>query len=103
MELATLLDFLKYLLTPVGIGVVLYFILEKLPYLNEAFDTLLPKTKRLVVLILCLVLPVIGAVGGWYFGYWPISEDTIYGALKAGIEAFTASQVAHMLVSMRNA
>lgn len=103
MELGTLLDFLKYLLTPVGIGVVLYFILEKLPYLNEVFDGLLAKTKRLVVLVLCLVLPVAGALIGTQLGYWGLDENLIYGALKAGIEAFTASQVAHMLVSMKNA
>lgn len=96
-----LVDFLKYLLTPAGTGVAVYFAVNKLPYVKAWFNSLLSDTKRSVVFLLSLAVPLVGMGVGMYFGYFPVNEDTVYTALKVGIEAFAASTLLHGVVDLR--
>lgn len=97
-DLSTLLGFLKWVLTAGGTGVVLFFILEKVPVVDEWFAALTPKMKRVIVLFLALMLPL-GATGlGVAFNYMVLTEDLIYAALRVGIEVFASSQIAHLTV-----
>ena len=96
-----LIDFLKYLLTPAGTGVAVYFAVNILPYVKSWFNALLSDTKRLVVLLLSLALPLVGMGIGMHFGYFPVSENTVYTALKVGIEAFATSTLLHGVVDLR--
>lgn len=90
-----LVDFLKYLLTPAGTGVVVFFLVEKLPRFKDWFGNLLPDEKQLVVFGLCLGLPLVGTEVGMLLGYFPTDMDMLYQAVKVGIEAFGASTLIH--------
>lgn len=93
---ATLEGFLGRLLSSVGIGAVLYFILEDLPYVSDGFAACDPKLKRLIVLLACFAVPL-GALGiGVWRGYYMFTDDSVFQALSAGFEAFTVSQVVHI-------
>jgi len=92
-----LIDFLQYLLTPAGIGAVIYFGLEYLPHVKGWFEGLVSENKRLLVFALSLVLPLIGLSVGTALGYYVLDADAVYHALKVGIEAFAASQLAHTM------
>ncbi len=89
-------DFLKYLAEPSGIVAVLGFILSWLVEYIPGFDALVPKWKRLVVLVLSMAIPLVGVglsiatgvVGDvtWELTWWP--------ALVAGFLAFGGATVA---------
>lgn len=89
-------DFLKYLLTPAGTGVVVFFLAEKLPRFKDWFGKLLPDEKQLVVFGLCVGLPLVGTEVGMLFGYFPADVDMLYQAVKVGVEAFGASTLLHV-------
>jgi len=76
-----------------AIGFILSFIVEWLPQ----WDMLRPRVKRLVMLVLCLVIPSIAALVSAGMGYQPWSfEETFWPALQAGFLAFWTSQAAHL-------
>ena len=97
-DLSTLLGFLKWVLTAGGTGIALFFILERVPIMDEWFVALAPRVKRVVVLLLALALPLIFTGLGVAFNYFVLTEDLIYTALKVGIEVFASSQIAHLTV-----
>ena len=90
------LQFCEFLRGPginTAIGVLLFFAVEWWP----AFETLAPRMKRMAVLILCMVIPLLATLasvvslglplGDWSGTWWP--------AIVAGAAAFSASTVAH--------
>jgi membrane protease YdiL (CAAX protease family) len=89
-------DFLKYLLTGPGIGIVISVGLEKLPFAKRLFDQIQDlEWKRMTVLGLCVILPTLSLVVGWQLGYFELSEITVFNVLAAAWEAFTTSTVLH--------
>lgn len=89
-------DFLKYLLTGPGIGVVISVGLEKLPFAKRLFDQIQDlEWKRMTVLGLCVILPTLSLVVGWQLGYFELNEITVFNVLAAAWEAFTTSTVLH--------
>lgn len=99
--LDTLLDFVKYVLTPAGTGAIVYFIVTKLPYVPAWFEKLMPDTKRLTVMGLCLALPLAVTGGAIALKYLSLTPDTIYTALRVGIEAYLSSQLIHTALDLR--
>ena len=97
-------DFLKYLLTGPGIGVVISVGLEKLPFAKRLFDKVQDlEWKRTIVLGLCVVLPAISLVTGWQLGYFNLDEITVFSVLAAAWEAFTTSTVLHGFIREKQA
>jgi len=94
----SLQGFLAILLTAGGIGAAVAFIFEKVPYVDEWFAALDSKAKRLVILASSFVVPSVALGAAVGLGYYEFTPDLVYLALRAGFEAFTASQVAHMVV-----
>jgi len=89
-------QFLEFLRGPginAAVGVLVFFLADNWPQ----FEMLAPRLKRLVVLALCLVVPLLATllsvatlglpVGDWPLTWWP--------ALVAGAAAFSAATVAH--------
>lgn len=80
-----------------GIMAAIGFILSFLVELWPDWAMLEAKAKRVVMLVLCLLIPLLakvvelaffgGAWGDFPFTWWPV--------LVAGFTAFTSSQVAH--------
>ncbi len=89
-------EFLEFLRGPginAAIGVLLFFIMEWWPQ----FETLAPRVKRLVALVLCMVIPLLATLAsvatlGLPMNDWP---GTWWPALVAGGAAFSAATVAH--------
>ena len=75
------------------IGFVLSFLVEFWP----AWATLEAKVKRLSMLGLCLLIPVLAKALelAFYGGVWGDFPLTWWPVLVAGFAAFTSSQVAH--------
>jgi len=97
MEWKTLRDWiLKFVLTPGGAGAILYFILEKVPYIDEWFANLNSKLKRLVTMGLSIVIPLVFTGVAIGFGYLPVNEDTFFVALQLGFVVYLGSQVLHL-------
>ena len=89
-------DFLKYLLTGPFIGAVISVGLEKFPFAKRLFDKIEDlEWKRMVVLVLCLILPTLSLVVGYQLGYFDITDITVFNVLAAAWEAFTTSTVLH--------
>jgi len=89
-------DFLKYLLTGPGIGLVISVGLEKLPFAKRLFDKIPDlEWKRMAVLGLSVVLPTAALLVGWQLGYFEITDITVFNVLAAAWEAFTTSTVLH--------
>ena len=90
-------QFLEYALSPVGIGVIIgfimFFVIEYVP----GYGALDPKWKRLIFLGLAFAIPLSVtvlriAVSG---GDWSSWAGTWWPALVAGFAAFTTGTVAH--------
>ena len=99
----TLEDFIAFLLTSGGIGAVIAFLFEKAPYVDEWFAALDSKAKRAIVLASSFVVPSIVLGIGVGLGYYQLTPDLVYVALRAGFEAYVGSQIAHMVVLGRMA
>jgi hypothetical protein len=89
-------DFLVFMRGPginAAIGVLLFFAVEWWP----AFETLAPRMKRMAVLILCMVIPLLATLLSVVTLGLPISDwaGTWWPAIVAGAAAFGASTVAH--------
>ena len=77
----------------VAVGVLVFYLADAWP----SFETLAPRVKRMLVLILCMVIPLLATLasvatlglplGDWANTWWP--------AIVAGAAAFSASTVAH--------
>lgn len=89
-------DFLVFMRGPginAAVGVLIYFLMDWWP----SFGTLESKVKRMVVLLLCLLIPGLATVasiltlglpmGDWANTWWP--------AIVAGATAFSTSTVLH--------
>lgn len=91
----TLEEALRYGATSAGVnaavGVVLSFVAEVWP----AYHQLTPRSKRLVMLALCLAVPLGSVAGLWLVSGEPITLEVLWSALVAGAMAFSGSQVAH--------
>jgi len=76
-----------------AIGFLLSFIVEWFP----AWKLLRPKTKRVIILVLSLIIPVGAALVSAGMGYQPWDfAETFWPALRAGFLAFWAAQMAHI-------
>lgn len=89
-------DFLRYLLSPVGVGaavgIAFYYLADYWPSYHE----LPPKLKRLVFAALCLLFPLASATLLALSGLVPWSWDPLYwDALQAAVAAFAAGTLQH--------
>ena len=97
MEWKTLQDWiLKFVLTPAGAGAILYFVLEKVPYVTEWFAGLNGKVKRLVTMGLSVAIPLLFTGVAIGFGYLPVNEDVFFMAFQLGVVVYLGSQVLHL-------
>ena len=76
-----------------AVGVAVYFLADNWP----AFATLTARMKRMVVLMLCMLIPLLATLAsvatlGLPLADWP---GTWWSAIVAGAAAFSASTVAH--------
>lgn len=90
-------EFLAYLSEPnglsVAIGVLWSFAIEFIP----TFDTLDPRWKRIMFLVICLVVPVAAAGLGVLTLDWdPDWQMTFWPALVAGALAFGSGTITHI-------
>ena len=92
----SLVDFLNYLRGPgidAALGVLLSFVVEWLPN----WDTIAPRVKRVIMLLICLAIPTIATIGLALLGAVdPKLPDTWWLAVMSGAMAFGGSQVAHL-------
>jgi len=58
----TFQEFLRYVQTSAGINVVVGFILSFVAEWIPGYDGIEPKLKRLIIMVLCFVLPVASTV-----------------------------------------
>lgn len=97
----TWLEALTYAQSSIGIaaiaGVVIFAAAEYIPGLLGWLEN--PKAKRLVVLVLCMVIPV-GALLLELFtvSYAPVTFDAIWQALFTGMAAFGVATTVHTTV-----
>lgn len=86
----SLTEFLQYVQTSAGINVVIGFVLSFIAEWIPGYDDIEPKLKRLVIMVLCFVLPVGATI---LLGCY--TAECIWSALLAGGAAFFGSQAAH--------
>lgn len=86
----TFQEFLQYVQTSAGINVAVGFVLSFVAEWIPGYNALEAKLKRLIIMLLCFVLPVIATV---LLGCY--TQECIWQALLAGGSAFFGSQVAH--------
>jgi hypothetical protein len=89
--------FLTWMASPSGIpvlvGVVVSVVVEYVPL----YSALVPKWKRAVFFVVCLIIPLIAAALGVWTDGWPATwRDTFWPALVAGGLAFASGTMAHM-------
>lgn len=90
----TFTDFLMYLQgngVNAAVGFLLSWVVEWWP----EFEGLEAKAKRLVMMALCLVVPLLAAGVSMAMGYQPLSLESFWQAAMSGFLAFMASQAAH--------
>lgn len=73
-------------------GFLFSFIVEWYPAYKEAGK----KTKRLVMLIGCLIIPTGAAIISALFEYQPWAVETFWPCIVSGFIAFSSSQVSQM-------
>ena len=83
---------LGFVLTPVGAGAILYFILGSVPFIKTLFLKLSGETKELVVMLLAFGVPLVGMAVAMAFAYLPVTEDVIFNALQVGFLAWSGNQ-----------
>ncbi len=87
-------DFLAWLVTGGGAGVIAYVLVDQVAWLQE----LAPRTKRLAAIVLSAVLAILGYLVMMAMGYeaWPL---TVYQWIERlffyATSAFTLSQIIH--------
>lgn len=76
-----------------ALGVVLSFVLEWWPVFGE----LPARQKRVMVLAICVAIPMLATIGGYFSGCLPaLDRDAIWMAVYIGGITFGASQFAHL-------
>jgi Na+/melibiose symporter-like transporter len=90
----TLAEFLTYLAGPgvnAAVGVLLSFLVEWFP----SWPNVASRVKRIVMLLLCMIVPLVATAGLWLLGAVdPAQPDTWWLAVMAGAAAFSTSQLA---------
>ena len=92
----TLVAFLQYAGTGLGINAIVGFILSFVVEWFPEYDGLSSRAKRLVMILLCFIVPVAALVGLVLLGDVGLSVDAVWVALSAGFSAFFGSQVAQV-------
>jgi len=87
----TFQEFLQYVQTSAGINAVIGFILSFVAEWIPGYDVLEAKLKRLIMMLLCFVLPIVATV---LLGCY--ESECIWQALLAGGAAFFGSQASHL-------
>lgn len=90
----TFAEFLMYV-QGAGVNAAVGFLLSYLVEWWPEYADLEAKAKRLVMLGLCLVVPLLAAVVGVAMGFQALALETFWQAAQAGFLAFVASQAAH--------
>ena len=83
-------EFLQYAASP-GVNVIVGFILSFVAEWIPGYEQVDAKLKRLYMMLLCFVVPVLATFLMGQFG-----QDAIWQALMAGFTAFFGSQAAHV-------
>ena len=91
----SLVEFLRYAGTAVGINVIIGFLLSFVVEWFPEYEKLASRWKRLVAMGLSFVIPVGSVVILWLVGELPLSLDVVWVALSAGFAAFFGSQLSH--------
>ena len=91
----SVIEFLGYMGTVGGINVIVGFILSFVVEWFPVYEALAPRWKRLVVMVLSFVIPVLSVAGLWAMGQVVVSVDVVWLALSAGFAAYFGTQVAH--------
>ena len=71
-------------------GFILSFVVEWWP----AYESMSSRAKRLVMMALCFVIPLVSLVGLILLGEVSLTADAVWLALVAGFSAFFGSQAA---------
>jgi len=87
----TFQEFLQYVQTSTGINAVIGFILSFVAEWIPGYDVLEAKLKRLIMMLLCFILPIAATV---LLGCY--ESECIWQALLAGGAAFFGSQASHL-------
>lgn len=92
-------EFLQYIGTLAGVNVAVNFISSFLADWWPWYQALAEKPKRLVMMVLSFILPVLGTVGLYLLGELELNTDTVWAGLTAAFMAsfagYFSSQVAH--------
>lgn len=89
-------EFLKFLGSPNGIAVALGVVESVLIEYIPPFKALLPKWKRLIFFVVCLVVPLLAATVGVFTLGWPADfQTTFWPAVGAGVVAFASGTLVH--------
>jgi len=83
-------QFLQYASSP-GVNAIVGFILSFAAEIVPGYEQISAKHKRLYMMLLCFVVPVVATFMGGC-----IDQECIWQALFAGFSAFFGSQAAHM-------
>lgn len=87
---------LAYATSPLGVGIIVGYLLSWLIEYVPVFSQLPPRAERLAFLAACLVVPLaaacLQALGGFRAWSW---DPLIWQALQAGAIAFAAGTVKH--------
>lgn len=96
----SLIEFLRYAGTGPGINAVIGVLLSLLADMWPGYGALEPKAKRLVMMVMCFIVPVLSLSGLVALGAETFTTDTIWYALAAGFASFWGSQAAHAVTSL---
>ena len=91
----TMVEFLRYACTALGINVIIGFLLSFVVEWFPEYEELASRWKRLVVMGLSFVIPVVSVVVLWLTGSQALTSSVVWLALSAGFAAFFGSQVSH--------
>lgn len=92
----SLVEFLKYAGTAAGINVVIGYALSFVAEWWPGYESLGAKSKRLIMMALCLVIPLLSLAGLVLFAGEPLTVDAVWSCLLAAFAAFFGSQAAHL-------
>lgn len=91
----TFVEFVNYMGTSAGINAAVGFILSFLAEWWPAFGELSPKAKRLVMMLLCFIIPLVALLARLAMGEM-LTVESVWACLLAGFSAFFGSQAAHV-------
>ncbi len=91
----TFVEFLNYVGTSAGINAAVGFVISFLAEWWPSFEALEPKAKRLVMMVLCFVIPLAALLARVALGEM-LTVDSVWACVLAGFSAFFGSQAAHV-------